>query len=113
MSPFLAEIARMQEQILLPLFIKISRLQEQFLMNIGAEPTRDIETEFFEVYEKCREYTLTPMKTMYAMYEAAAYVAKAQIPGDFVECGVWKGGSAMIVALTFLRASHLPKPLAL
>ena len=40
---------------------------------------------------------------MYAVYEAASYVAKAGIAGDFVQCGVWKGGSAMIVALTFLQ----------
>jgi hypothetical protein len=54
-----------------------------------------------EIYRKCRDQTLTPFKEMYAMYEAACYVAKAGIPGDYVECGVWKGGSSMVAALPF------------
>lgn len=34
---------------------------------------------------------------------AIEYVSKAGIPGVFVECGVWRGGSVMAAALTFLR----------
>jgi hypothetical protein len=40
---------------------------------------------------------------MHAMYEAATYVARTQISGHVVECGVWKGGSAMIAALALLQ----------
>lgn len=40
---------------------------------------------------------------MYALYKAAEYIVKAKIPGDFVECGVWRGGSAMIMAYTLLQ----------
>jgi O-methyltransferase len=31
------------------------------------------------------------------------YVIQRDIPGDFVECGVWRGGSSMAIALTLLR----------
>jgi O-methyltransferase len=31
------------------------------------------------------------------------YVVKNNIPGDFVECGVWRGGSSMMIALTLLH----------
>ena len=34
---------------------------------------------------------------------AAKYVAKNQIPGDFVECGVWRGGNSIIAAEIFKR----------
>ena len=29
-----------------------------------------------------------------------------KIPGDIVECGVWKGGSMMVCALTLLAKSE-------
>jgi hypothetical protein len=99
--PFLAEISKVQEQIMLPIFVKLSRLQEQLWINIGGEPTADVEPGFFAVYRKCQDHTLTSFKAMYAMYQAASYVVKAEIGGDFVECGVWKGGSSMIAALVF------------
>jgi hypothetical protein len=36
---------------------------------------------------------------MYALYEASQHISRAGIPGDVVECGVWRGGSSMIAAL--------------
>jgi hypothetical protein len=39
---------------------------------------------------------------MYAMFEAVKHLASANIPGDIVECGVWRGGSAMVAAMTLL-----------
>jgi hypothetical protein len=35
---------------------------------------------------------------MYALYAAVRYVASAKVGGALVECGVWKGGSAMLMA---------------
>jgi hypothetical protein len=35
--------------------------------------------------------------------DAVEYVIRRGIPGDFVECGVWMGGSAMVIAKTLLR----------
>jgi hypothetical protein len=40
---------------------------------------------------------------MYALYQATRYVSASGIVGDVVECGVWRGGSAMLAATT-LRA---------
>ena len=34
---------------------------------------------------------------------------KYDIPGDFVECGVWRGGNTLAAALSYLRhGSRLP-----
>jgi hypothetical protein len=40
---------------------------------------------------------------MYALYESVRYIVSAGIAGDIVECGVWRGGSAMIAALTLVE----------
>ncbi|MEO6830025.1 MAG: TylF/MycF/NovP-related O-methyltransferase [Acidobacteriaceae bacterium] len=111
--PSLAELAKLQEQILLPLFVKLTRLQEQLWINIGAEPTANLEPVFREIYKRCQDQTLTPFKAMYATYKAASYVAKSGIAGDFVECGVWKGGSSMIAALTFMEFGSVNRKLYL
>ncbi len=63
----------------------------------------DLEPEFVELYELCRGQTMTSIERMYALYTATRYVIDNAFPGDFVECGVWRGGSAMMIALTLLR----------
>jgi O-methyltransferase len=67
----------------------------------------EIETydpEFSNIYEKCQSYTMTSKERMYSLYKSVVYVVKNNIKGDFVECGVWKGGSSMLIAETL---SHL------
>jgi O-methyltransferase len=66
-----------------------------------AQP--DMEADFAQLYERCRPFTMTPVERMYALYEATKYVVARGVPGDVVECGVWRGGSAMLAALTLER----------
>ncbi|HAZ14438.1 MAG: hypothetical protein A2X86_00075 [Bdellovibrionales bacterium GWA2_49_15] len=63
-------------------------------------PSFDMEADFVEKYTNLKPYTLTSCERMYALYKAVEYIHKAQIPGDVVECGVWQGGSCMLVAQT-------------
>ena len=63
----------------------------------------DLEPEFKEIYERCKKYTMTSLERMYALYKAVKYIIHSKVPGDFVECGVWKGGSSMIMAYTLLK----------
>jgi O-methyltransferase len=63
----------------------------------------DLEPEFLELYERCRGQTMTSIERMHALYGATRYVVESGVPGDFVECGVWRGGSVMLIALTLLR----------
>jgi hypothetical protein len=46
---------------------------------------------------------MTSRERAFSLYQAVKYIIKAGIPGDFVECGVWRGGSAMIIAHTLLK----------
>jgi O-methyltransferase len=63
----------------------------------------DLEPGFVETYRACRPYTLTSVERMYALHQAVEYVHRAGLPGDIVECGVWRGGSSMLAASTLLR----------
>lgn len=62
-----------------------------------------LDKDFKGIYEFCRPFTMTSLERMYALYKATEYVAKAKIAGDAVECGVWKGGSAMLAAMTLQK----------
>ena len=64
--------------------------------------TLDLEPEFLQLYERCRDETMTSIERMYALYKATCYIVDRKIAGDFVECGVWRGGSVMLIALTLL-----------
>lgn len=56
------------------------------------------DTDFLKYYHLCRNYSTCSIEPMYALYQAVAYIVKNNIEGDFVECGVYKGGSAMMMA---------------
>lgn len=61
---------------------------------------------FNDIYQKCRDYTMTSQQRLYSLYIATRYVIENKIPGDVVECGVWKGGSSMLAALTMLSMEN-------
>lgn len=65
--------------------------------------TRDMDQEFFSVYKECKPYSMTSLPRMYALYKAIEYITAYNIPGDIVECGVWKGGSCMMCAKELKR----------
>ena len=65
----------------------------------AAGPYADIQDKtFWEFYQICQPYTMTSVERMFALYQATNYVIDQAIPGDFVECGVWRGGSSLMVA---------------
>jgi O-methyltransferase len=49
------------------------------------------------------EYTMTSIERQIALIEAVRYIVRSGIPGSFVECGVWRGGSSMAIALTLAQ----------
>jgi hypothetical protein len=60
-----------------------------------------------------QDWTMTSKSRIFALIVAVRYVVEQSVPGDFVECGVWRGGSMQVVARTLLergvrdRALHL------
>jgi O-methyltransferase len=53
------------------------------------------------IVEQARPYTMTSVARLTALIDAVRYCVRREIPGAFVECGVWRGGSilAMILSL--------------
>jgi O-methyltransferase len=93
-----------RDEFLLELALRSEEFVRQFRVRQGII-TEDMTGErvFAEIWGKCREYTITSMERAYAMYKAVEYIVRRQIPGDIVECGVWRGGSCMIAAYTLLH----------
>jgi hypothetical protein len=60
----------------------------------------DFDEPMRRVVAAVAEYTLTSPERVGALVNATRYVVANRIEGDVVECGVWRGGSAMAVALT-------------
>ena len=78
---------------------KLATYIKYHLMQIDMfEPA--MEDSFREIANKCHSYTMTNIPRMYALYKAVEYIVRRKIPGDLVETGVWRGGSAMNMALS-------------
>jgi O-methyltransferase len=58
----------------------------------------DLEARYVDVWRRIQSYTLTTPERVAALCSSVEYIVRNNIPGDIVECGVWKGGSMMAVA---------------
>lgn len=52
-----------------------------------------------EILSQVQPFTMTSSDRLWSLMQAVRYVVQANIAGDFVECGVWRGGSAMTMAM--------------
>jgi len=55
-----------------------------------------------EIIESVGSLTMTSPERILGLCNAVEYLSRNQIPGDFVECGVWRGGSMAAAARTLL-----------
>lgn len=61
----------------------------------------------------CESFTLTPVERLIAIDESVEYLERQHIEGDIVECGVWRGGSSMMIAKALMRHGNLTRSLYL
>lgn len=78
----------------------LRKLPQYAQRNRQLKVPRDMEPAFVDIFAEVRDLTLTSPDCIYALYNATRHVVESGLEGDFVECGVWKGGSAMTIALT-------------
>ena len=62
----------------------------------------DMQDGFEQIWPQVLDRTMTSSSKAYHLHHATKYVVAHDIPGDIVECGVWRGGSMLTVALTLL-----------
>jgi hypothetical protein len=55
-----------------------------------------------EIVAAVRELTMTSPERILSLCNAVDYLADNKIEGDFVECGVWRGGSMAAAAMTLV-----------
>lgn len=60
----------------------------------------DFDDELIALCERVAPFTLTSPERIAALRDAVRHVVATGVPGDLVECGVWRGGSAMVMAAT-------------
>jgi hypothetical protein len=52
-----------------------------------------------QILKQVAPRTMTDHGKLFGLVEATRYLVRNRVPGDFVECGVWRGGSMQAVAL--------------
>lgn len=70
------------------------------VLNAWSSVSQD---EFSRIYRIIRPYTMVSNSRLRGLYRAVRYVVSNSIPGDIVECGVARGGSAALMGITLKR----------
>ncbi|MFJ6939833.1 TylF/MycF/NovP-related O-methyltransferase [Streptomyces sp. NPDC101132] len=55
-----------------------------------------------EIITAVKPWTMTSVERLNALVQSVRYITRHELPGDIVECGVWRGGSMQAVARTLL-----------
>ena len=58
----------------------------------------DLGDDFVSAYNEVKADTYTSVERMQPLWESVRHVVRRGIPGAIVECGVWRGGSAVLCA---------------
>jgi hypothetical protein len=74
---------------------------------------KDFDDLSVRIFKAVASFTMTSPERVYSAIEAVKYLVKNRIDGAIVECGVWKGGSTMAMALTLNELGHNEKEIYL
>src|SRR6266496_3973520 len=77
------------------------------------ESLSDLSEAERKIVESVKPFTLTGVARIATLLNAVNYVSANRIPGDIAECGVWRGGSMMAVALALLARGDTGRKLYL
>lgn len=76
-----------------------------------AQAIADLSPADRAIVHRVAPYTMTSLERRAALIGAVDYVVRHRIEGAIVECGVWRGGSMMAVALALLDRSQSQREL--
>lgn len=78
-------------------------LQVSRLSSHGTRLPVEAGAEDSALITSLRPYTMTSAERLWSLISAVRYLVAEDIGGDFVECGVWRGGSVMAMAHELAR----------
>ncbi len=84
----------------------IGKLLRPLLNSFGIQATRyrkypeGFSANQIDIWEAVKPYTMTSPERVGVLVDAVRHLVRNKVEGAMVECGVWKGGSSMAVALT-------------
>jgi hypothetical protein len=91
---------------MVPAKSRVARLLNRVLRHAGLElrlvtqeeeaalaQLQDFEPWVSEIYRKVRTFTMTSIERVSALCHAVRYECSPRIPGDIVECGVWRAAA--------------------
>ena len=87
-------------------YTTIAKIIQKFANGLGYEIwhiPRDYSQEDKEIMNATARYTMTDFAAKKMLIEGIKHIVKHQIEGCFVECGVWKGGSIIIMLKTLQK----------
>ena len=73
----------------------------------------DISASYLNIINAVSDYAMTSVERINALISAVDYVVDCNIEGDYIECGVWCGGSTMAAALQLLDRNNTDRQLYL
>ena len=79
--------------------INESKSQKTQLKDIATELEKFDTNLINQIIDK--KYTMTSVHRLINTLKSCYYVVENNIPGDFVECGVWRGGNAILAKKIF------------
>ncbi|CAB4906968.1 MAG: macrocin O-methyltransferase [Actinobacteria bacterium] len=80
-------------------------LQISRVNSAGTRLPVEVTSADAELIASLRPFTMTSAERLWSLIGAVRYVTDAGLAGDFVECGVWRGGSVMAMAKELNRLS--------
>ncbi len=93
--------------------LKAKRALQKRGLVLSREFGADLTPETVATIRSVQPYTMTTVQRIEAVISATRHVVENQIPGAFVESGVWMGGSIMAAARTLVELGDTERDLYL
>jgi O-methyltransferase len=78
-----------------------------------AQALADLSAADRQIIQRVSPFTMTSLERRASLLGAVDHIVKHRIEGDIVECGVWRGGSMMAVALALMARGDTSRHLYL
>lgn len=69
------------------------------IRKLGGEGVEEMTSQENQIIDKCLKYSMTTKLRMWTLINSINYISNKKIDGDFVECGVWRGGNLILYNL--------------